>query len=339
MEQKFDINDPKIYLRNGNVLHCFPLASNEPNNLNPSNDRQTWGSFEKIFSENVFLFLANADLIFSDSRMFLAQANVHSGMAYSGPFKQACLGAFLEWWIYFHRFSIDKKGRPIWFLSGSPLSGCHACRTVDENGQSHKADLQSSFITTCKSFVGTCKDYREAQQYCQAFTIEEVIEILKGKDSLASKARIHTMMEYFKMDNEIQSLRHEVEDWQKRYSSVTDRLQHLLFEKYHSELTEYHNKCLNLETIADLKKEYYKQQRIESRRELKAGRITPQQHQKHITPLRKEAEEAEREWSFFSRERLAEILGDDNGWLLPRTVDRLFIEQIKPSSNDTEIHS
>lgn len=327
MEQEFDINDPKIHIRNGNVLPCFPRAINQPNNLDPSKKPEVWRASESLFAENVFLFLANADLIFSDSRMFLAQANVHNGMAYSGPFLQGCLGAYLEWWIQFHHFSIDKKGRPIWRLSGSPLSGAHACQSADEHGKSHKAELQNSFMNTCKSFINVCKDYRDAQQYCQAFSIEEVIDILKGKDSIAAQARTLTMLEFFRMSNDIKSLRNQIAVWKKLHNEVTDRLQHLLFEKHYDELVEYQNKRSNLETIADLKNEYFHQQRIESRKELKAGRITPQQHQQHISPLRKEAKEAEQTASFFSQQRLAEILGDDKGRLTPDAVDRLFINQ------------
>lgn len=333
MEQSFDSNDPKIYIRNGNVLPCFPLPCSMPNNLSFADDRETRRELEKTFVENVFLFLANADLIFSDSRMFLACANVYNGMAYSGAFKQACLGAYLEWWIYFHRYSIDKEGRPIWLLSGSPLSGCHACHTVDENGKFHKANLQNSFGSTCKSFLDACDKYREAQCHCQAFSIDEVIEILKGKDCIENKARIHTMMEQFKIDNEIQSLRKEIENWKESYSKVTTCLEHLIFEKYYDALVEYHNQYSAMRTIANQKKEYYKQQRIESRKLLKSGLITPRQHEQHISPLRKEAEKAEREWHFFSEERLSEILGADKGWLHPATVDRLFIEMILSRSN------
>lgn len=336
MAQKFDISDPKIQIRNGNVLPCLLLASNANNTIAPRYEVRQWRDTEKTFMENVFLFLANADTIFSDSRMFLAQANVHNGMAYSGAFEQACLGAYLEWWIYGHEFSIDKNGRPIWFLSGSPLSGCHACGTVDENGQYHRADLQHTFGSTCHSFGSACKDYRDAQQHCQAFSIDEVVEILKGKDSIASRARIHAMMEYFKMDNEIQSLKLLVENWKKEFERVTDRVRHLLFEKHHAELEEYYKKSLNLETIAKLKREHYRQQRVESRKALKAETITPHQHQNYITPLRKDAENAEWEWRQFSRDRLAEILADDRQMMTPYDVEKLFLEQGSQHRNDTE---
>lgn len=326
MEQNFDINDPKIYLRNGSILQCYPLAPTEEHNLHPCRNRDEWNHSEKQFCENAFLFLANADLIFSDSRMFLAQVNVHNGLAYSGGFAQGCLGGYLEWWIYGRYHSIDKKGRPIWFISGSPLSGSHACLAADEDGKLYKAELPHGLMACVKSWHYIHKDYREAQKHCQAFTIEEVIEILQGKDSIASKERVHTMLEFFKMENKIQELQDEVEDTHRAYCNAVKRIQLFLWHEYHDELVEYYNQSVNLETVADLKEQYFKEQRIELRKALKQEQLTQKEYQKKYTQLRKEAEEARWEWSQFRAERLGEILGDDNGWLHPKDVDDFILK-------------
>lgn len=324
MEKKFDIDSPQIYLRNGSILPCYPLAKTDTSHVEKPDP-----NLEKIFGENVFLFLTNADLIFNDSRMFLADSGVRNGMAYSGGFKNGCLGAYLEWWIYNHRFSIDGEGRPIWFLSGSPLTGCHACLTADKDGKHYPAKLQAGFMAVCKSYVGVCKDYYAAMANCQAFTIQEVIDILKGKESPApAKARIHTLVEYFKMDNQIQSLQHKIEYWRRCYQSVTQRLEQLLFENHYDELVEYHNQWRNLLTIANLKEEHFKQQRIELRKQLRSQQITNKEYQQALMPLKKGKEDAERVWRQFSDERLGVILGEDSGRLHPRTIDNLFKQRL-----------
>lgn len=319
MEQKFDINDPKIYLRNGSVLQCYPLAKTED-----KPDRKRDNATADLFGKNVFLFLANSDIIFSDSRMFLADAGVHNGMAYGGAFRNGCLGAYLEWWIYNHRASIDEDGRPIWFLSGSPLSGSHVCLTADEEGERHRAKLPLGFIGTCKSFVGCCKDYYPAMANCQAFSIEEVVEKLQGRDSVAGKARIHTMLEYCKMDKEIHALQREVENWRNSHDSLNKRLQQVLFEKHHDALVEYHNKSLNLLTIAKIKDECFRERRIELRRKLRTGQITNKEYQQILMPLRKAKEDAEWEQRRFCDDRLGEILGEDKDRLSFYVVDRLI---------------
>lgn len=325
MEETFDLSDPKIYLSNGTVLQCYPLA-NTVNTPERKHDREK----ENTFGENVFLFLANAEKIFSDSRMFLADSGVYNGMAYCGGFKNGCLGAYLEWWIDNHLFSIDREGRPIWFLSGSPLSGCHACLTTDEEGKRHRADLQHSFMTTCKSYLGVCKKYHEAMAHCQAFTIPEVIEILKGNYSVEERSRLHAMMEHIKMDNEIQSLRCEVKSLREWNSSLSGRVRELLFEKHHEALTDYHKRYTDLLYIANQKSEQYRKRRIEMRKLLRAGELSNRDYQTALSLLRKEKDEAEWAWHRFSSDRLAEILGDDSGRLRPKDVDELMKQTTNP---------
>ncbi|MCM1222111.1 MAG: hypothetical protein NC548_47340, partial [Lachnospiraceae bacterium] len=78
-----------------------------------------------LFYEHAWLFIANAERILNDSRMFLAPVPVTNGLAYTGEggFRKPTLGIYVEWWTQFAKASHTKDGMPLVYLAGSPLSG------------------------------------------------------------------------------------------------------------------------------------------------------------------------------------------------------------------------
>ena len=93
-----------------------------------------------IFFENAWFFLEHAEIILNDSRMFLAPVKVQNGIAYTGTsgFQHPTLGIYLEWWLNFKEAAIDGNGNPIWYISGSPLSGNNCCMAATIEGDSVK---------------------------------------------------------------------------------------------------------------------------------------------------------------------------------------------------------
>lgn len=197
----------KITLVDGSQIDCYPIALPPEETVSGEISLDTTGQYlqigkkthfttdkelaerrqqkdieAKLFYEHAYLFLANADNILSDSRMFLAPVNVVNGLAYTGTsgFRKPTLGVYIEWWLYHKDASIDAKGHPIWFISGSPLSGSNACSTVDRKGKTHRAQLNGSFSAVWRSFVEVNNRYNEFKDHYMAYDLHEVIDILEG---------------------------------------------------------------------------------------------------------------------------------------------------------------
>ena len=130
----------KITLIDGSELECYPIALQPEVAETDSLALDTTGLYlqigkkphfvtnkeiearrkqeavdAKLFYEHAHLFLANADKILTDSRLFLAPVHIVNGLAYTGTsgFRKPTLGVYIEWWIYHKDASIDAKGRPI----------------------------------------------------------------------------------------------------------------------------------------------------------------------------------------------------------------------------------
>lgn len=134
------------------------------------------------FYQNIPLFLANADRILSDSRLFLTEVKVDNGLAYTGVsgLQHPTLGVYLEWWLNHRESSHDRSGYPIWYISGSPLSGCHACASVDADGHVVDAELQGRFKDVWSGFMEVNNRYITAKNRFEAYTLDQAIALLKA---------------------------------------------------------------------------------------------------------------------------------------------------------------
>ena len=139
--------------------------------------------YHHLFTENIRLFLEHAEEILSDSRMFFAPVNIHNGLAYTGTsgFHNPTLGIYLEWWLNFADESYD-KGNPIWFISGSPLSGCNACSCSDPSGKHIRMSKTKPFWDVWTTFKEVNTRYTEAKLLYKAYSLEEVILKLRGEE-------------------------------------------------------------------------------------------------------------------------------------------------------------
>ena len=136
----------------------------------------------QLFISNAFYLLAHKERILSDSRMFLCPVSIQNGIAYTGTsgFHNPTLGVYLEWWsLVKETMCTDRKGRRslVYQIAGSPLSGSNRCGAVREDGKTETVSL-SPFIDYWPPFMRLNQRYTEAKQLYQAYTLQEVLDIL-----------------------------------------------------------------------------------------------------------------------------------------------------------------
>ena len=345
----------KIALIDGSQLDCYPIALPPEETVSGEFSLDTTGKYlqvgkkphfvtdkelaerrkqekidAKLFYEHIHLFLANADKILSDSRLFLSPVNVVNGLAYTGTsgFRRPTLGVYIEWWLYHKDASIDAKGNPIWFISGSPLSGRNACSTVDRKGKTHRAQLNGRFSAVWRSFMEVNTRYTEVKGRYMTYDLREVIDILKGNADSQQFFKLHLRLEKVRYDNYIANLKNSLKQARELSDEYKDKIQSLLFQQHREESTEYYRKCVNLQTVARLTREYFYEQRIELRKALRGGNIDNITYQRTLTPLRKKAKEAECQCREYEREGLSKVFGEDAPYFDFNVIEKLTLEVI-----------
>ena len=200
----------KIILHDGRILDCYPLAEQTPEKIEHDHleldhtgqyltiGRQkptpvpkpspTVEEQRQLFISNAFYLLAHKERILSDSRMFLCPVSIQNGIAYTGTsgFHNPTLGVYLEWWsLVKETMCTDRKGRRslVYQIAGSPLSGSNRCGAVREDGKTETVSL-SPFIDYWPPFMRLNQRYTEAKQLYQAFTLQEVLDILHQEDNV-----------------------------------------------------------------------------------------------------------------------------------------------------------
>lgn len=347
------MND-KITLIDGSQLDCYPIAFPSNETVSGEFSLDTTGQYmqigkkphfttdkelaerrkqeeidAKLFCEHAHLFLANADKILSDSRLFLAPVNIVNGLAYTGTsgFRKPTLGVYIEWWIYHKDASIDAKGRPIWFISGSPLSGSNACSVVDRKGKTHRAQLNCRFSAVWRSFVDVNNRYNEFKGRYMAYDLKEVIDIIEGTSDSQQYFKLHLRLEKVRYDNYIANLKNSLKQTRELSEEYKGKIQALLFQQHNEKVNIYYNKCLNLQTVARLAREYFRERRIELRKELRSGRIDNISYQKTLTPLKNKAKEAEYHCREYERDGLKEIFGNYSLYFNFEVIEKLILEE------------
>lgn len=346
------MND-KIVLIDGSQLDCYPIALPSEESISCELSIDTTGQYmqigkkphfttdkdlaerrkqeeidAKLFYEHAHHFLANADKILSDSRLFLAPVNVVNGLAYTGTsgFHKPTLGVYIEWWLYHTDASIDVKGCPIWFISGSPLSGSNSCSAVDRKGKTHRARLNGRFSAVWSSFVEVNNRYTEFKGRYMAYDLKEVIDILKGDADSKQLFKLHLRLEKVRYDNYIANLKDSLKYSEERLKEYKSKIQSLLFQQYCEEAKAYYNKCLNMQTVAKLAREYFREQRIALRKGLRCGSIDNITYQKTLTPLKNNAKEAEYQCREYEYDGLKEIFGEDAFYFNFDAIEKLILE-------------
>ena len=305
-----------ITLMNGAVLECIPKESHQgdfiPDKIkldatgtylslgNKSCKPQTRTSekFErqkKLFTDNAFYLLAHQERIMRDSRMFLAPVAVQNGLAYTGTsgFNAPTLGIYLEWWNECSMaLRVDKENRRslVFHLAGSPLSGANHCAEVYEDGWTESVQV-SSFISHWRPFTAINTRYDEAKHIYQAYTLEQVLDILHAEDGedwdYSSEIKERFMQsEINELKKKVERLTKESEKWYSMYADT--------FMKYKdAEISEAFSEFQTFRENTEAEINSIKIRKRALKAELKSGRMDNITYQRTLTPLNNQIKDLE----------------------------------------------
>ena len=248
----------------GRLIDGYPVATDETDSVNDDTlnlDKkgqcisvQKYSSTDKekkleLFLKNAFRFLANKERILTDSRVFLCPIPVQSGMTISGTsgFMNPTLGVYLQWWdACSGALRTDENGRRslVFKLSGSNLSGVNKSGEVFEDG-SVGYDCLRPFKSYWYPFVKINNAYTEAKNKYQAYTLEQVTEILE-REEMGDMAYAHTINERFHTA-EIKTLNERVNYLNAQNKALEERYQNAMLRWKEDRIVKYYNEYVALE--------------------------------------------------------------------------------------------
>lgn len=281
--------------------------------LKPQPSSEEEERLEKLFTDNVFLILANRKRILCDSRMLLTQVPVRNGLAYSGEFQVATLGVYLEWWInapYSVLFDEDDTMSLIWFLSGSPLSGCNHCANVYEDGRTEDAGI-TFFHKLWPKFTDILADYHEPKKRFEAYSLPEVIDILKretkAEDYTKSIEEFHKQAKIALLDAKLHDLEKEYKIMEKKRNDYQDHWHSTLIESRLEKVKSFYDCYINEERQFNLKKTKLKKERDNLNKKLQEGELTHKQYKKMLNKNKNETDNLGGDFFLFKERELAAL--------------------------------
>ena len=305
-----------ITLMNGAVLECIPKESHQGDFIPDKMKLDATGTYlsignkpckplpritedverqKKLFTDNAFYLLAHQERIMRDSRMFLAPVAVQNGLAYIGTsgFNAATLGIYLEWWNECPiALRVDKESRRslVFHLAGSPLSGANRCAEVYEDGRTESVQV-SSFISHWRPFTAINTRYDEAKHIYQAYTLEQVLDILHAEDGedwdYSSEIKERFMQsEINELKKKVERLTKESEKWYSMYADT--------FMKYKdAEISEAFSEFQTFRENTEAEINSIKIRKRALKAELKSGRMDNITYQRTLTPLNNQIKDLE----------------------------------------------
>lgn len=300
-----------ITLMNGAVLECFPKESHQDDFVPDKMKLDATGTYlrignkpckplprttedveqqKKLFTDNAFYLLAHSERIMHDSRMFLTSVAVQNGLFYTGTsgFHAPTLGIYLEWW---NECSIalrtDKDGNRslVYHLAGSPMSGMNHCAEVFEDGRTETVQ-DSSFISLWPPFIDINTRYDEAKHIYQAYTLEQVLEILHAEDgdgwdySSVIKERF-MQAEINELKKKVERLTKESDKWCSMYEDTYMKYKDAEISEDFSTFQSFREECEAQINSIKMRKRALKA-------ELKSGRMDNIAYQRTLIPMNKQ---------------------------------------------------
>lgn len=307
---KLSSNSNSIVLMNGAVLECYPKETPQTEfatdkirldttgvylsiGNKPSKPQQTpteeKEQQKKLFTDNAFYILAHSERIMRDSRMFLAPVAVQNGLAYTGTsgFNAPTLGIYLEWWaVCTEALRTDNKGNRslVFHLLGSPLSGSNHCSEVYEDGRVETVQVYS-FIRHWQPFTAINTRYDEAKHIYQAYTLEQVLDILHAEDCEGWNYSSEIMKLFFQ--SEIKELKQHVERLTKESAKWRSMYVDTWMKCNDAVVSEIYDKYQALQATVDAEIEKLSKQKQELKAKLKRGDIDNITYQRTLHPLKK----------------------------------------------------
>lgn len=246
--------------------------------------------------------------------MLLAPVPVRNGLAYSGAFATATLGVYIEWWINApYSVLFDEKDDTmslVWFVSGSPLSGSNRCAKVYEDGRIEE-DRVPFFIKLWPKFTDILADYRDAKRQYQAYTLPEVIDILKRETTTEDYAK---SIESFHYQAKIRLLNAKLNDWKgrcKHTQETCDDYQHkwhiALINSRLDRVKSFYEDYMQWKESLRIRKEELTEDNHNLKARLRKGELTNKEYQPLLTKNKKEVERMDFDLYCFRKEGLATL--------------------------------
>ena len=321
MDEKSNVIENGIRLQDGSVIQGYPKQDavvgeeketpmldttgeyfsirKKPNKPKLTDEEEL--ALRNLFTDNAFLILANRERILSDSRMLLTPLCVRNGLAYSGAFQTATLGVYIEWWINApYSVLFDEKDDTmslIWYVSGSPLSGGNLCSKVTEDGKIETVRVPF-FIKLWPKFADIIADYHKPKKRYQAYTLPEVIDILRRE---TTEEFYKESIKQFHHQAKVRLLNTQLKDWKQNYERLKEERDNnekewhfALFQLKKDEITAFYREyCLRKENLQKRKEELDIENQ-ELKRKLRHGDLTNKEYQPLLSANKKEI--AQRKW-------------------------------------------
>ena len=252
------------------------IGSSKPKILDKSDEQIVERQYNHhVFTENAWFLLDHAEDIFSDSRMFLAPVKVQNGLAYigTGGFKNPTIGVYLEWWMNYKDAAIDGSGNLVWFISGSPLSGCNCCSSVTPDGEQVKINQQTKFLEIWRSFMSVNNRYTEAKQRAEAYSLEEVLLKLRGDGYKLRIVELKHEIIHKCMKWKLDELKEKYDAIRNRFSKLHKENRIIQFEANKEAILEFAREYLWKERRYNALHESYVREHKELKRQLHAGTL------------------------------------------------------------------
>ena len=139
-----------------------------------------------LLTHNLHLLYEHRKEILSNPKMFFTPVSVGHNLAYSGRsgFENPTLGIVLEWLERCpYAKDIDANGEValLYWLAGSPLSGCNKCSFISKDGttSTHPIRVARGFWCSWRAFMRINRKYAEQKKTAEAYTLEEVINLFE----------------------------------------------------------------------------------------------------------------------------------------------------------------
>ena len=134
----------------------------------------------RVFTDHASQFLACADAVMKDPRLACVEVPITNGMAYTGALPPATIGAYVDLWTSSPLAAqFNEHGLSLtWYISGSPLSGANACKSVWQDGICRQQSPHEMFVHLAMEYGKSASKYQRIKQEIGVvpYTLDEAAE-------------------------------------------------------------------------------------------------------------------------------------------------------------------
>ena len=255
----------------------------------------------QLFIDNAFYLLAHRERILQDSRMFLTPVSVQNKLAYTeSPGMDApTIGVYLEWWSScLGSMVFSKSGRMslIYELTGSPHSKVTSGRQLYENGETEPIHSYGH-VQYWESLIEINKRYNEAKQIYQAYTLQELLDILHEEDG-GEKDFTSNVRELF-LRHHIAELKTYIEYLYEEFSIRMKRWTHAELRLHDDEVCQIYADYKALEQRVVPQIEELRSQKQSLKRQFRSEQLTPRSYQFALKTVKAQTYQLEGQLSSF----------------------------------------